>query len=204
LIDKKTNKIDLKQVEAAAVTLAKAFYNDPVFEYLFPDTSTREEKSTKFYKMFVNYTVRYGEVYSTSDFEGVAGWLPPEKMDMSTWGLIRSGVIPLLPILGMKCISRMFHFDKHSLAVHKRNTPFPHIVLQPLGVSPSVQGKGYASLLLRTKFEQLDEQGLPCYVDTQTEKNASMYEHYGFKVVEQFRIPDTQFDNWVMIRQPEK
>jgi hypothetical protein len=30
-----------------------------------------------------------------------------------------------------------------------------------------------------------------------------MYEHYGFNVVEEFQIPDTQFNNWVMIREPK-
>ena len=195
-------RFGIHQVKPAAKTLARAFFNDPVFEYFFPESSSRERKSVRFFEMLMSYSVFYGEAYYTTNLGGVAAWLPPDKLDMPVWGMMRSGVLTLLPVLGIRSIKRMLYFDKHSLAAHKRNTPFPHLILQPLGVDPLVQGKGHASLLLRTQFERLDKDGLSCYVDTQTEKNVSMYEHYGFKVAEKFQIPDTQFSNWVMIRKP--
>jgi ribosomal protein S18 acetylase RimI-like enzyme len=196
------SRLKIHQVKPAAKTLARAFHDDPVFVYFFPEVSSREDKSTRFFQMLISYSIHYGEAYCTTNLGGVAAWLPSDKLDMSVWGMIRSGVLPLLLALGRNSIKRMLHFDKYSVAAHKRNASFPHLVLQPLGVDPLVQGKGYASLLLRTKFERLDGEGKFCYVDTQTEKNVSMYKHYGFKVVEEFQIPDTAFNNWVMLREP--
>jgi protein involved in sex pheromone biosynthesis len=66
----------------------------------------------------------------------------------------------------MTAIDRMLRFGEHTNVVHKH--PFRHWFLQTLVVDLPLQAKGYASILLRTKVDRLDREGLPCYLDTQT------------------------------------
>ena len=184
--------------------LARAFYDDPLFLYFFPDPSQRIKKSMSFFQLLVCYGIIYGEPEATSpSLEGIAIWLPSDNAYMSLWGMLRSGAVSLIFRAGMTAINRMMHFSKYASTIHKRHAPFRHWYLQPIGVDPPLQGKGYASVLLRSKFERSDREGLPCYLDTQTEKNVLTYEHYGFKVVEEYRIPSTTFNNWAMLREPQ-
>ena len=85
--------------------------------------------------------------------------------------------------------------------VHKRLAPFKHWFLQTIGVDPQFKGKGYAGKLLHAMFTRIDEEGLPCYLETLDETNVRLYEHFGFKVIEKSTIPETKLTNWAMLRE---
>ncbi len=84
--------------------------------------------------------------------------------------------------------------------VHSRLAPFKHWFLQAIGVDPQLQGRGYASKLLRPMLARIDEEGLPCYLDTLEGQNVRLYEHFGFKVIEESNVPNTNLTNWAMLR----
>jgi hypothetical protein len=44
-----------------------------------------------------------------------------------------------------------------------------------------------------------DEQQLPCYLES-PERNVSLYEHFGFEVLEHISSPDSDNDIWLMMR----
>ena len=71
------------------------------------------------------------------------------------------------------------------------------------GVDPGCRGRGYRSLLIRAKLAELDKQNVPCYLETMKEKNVSIYRHFGFEVVEEGIIPDTDVPMWAMLRKTE-
>ncbi len=85
--------------------------------------------------------------------------------------------------------------------VHKRLAPFKHWFLQIIGVDPQFKGKGYAGKLLHPMFARIDEEGLPCYLETLDETNVPPYEHFGFRIVEKSAIPETKLTNWAMLRE---
>jgi ribosomal protein S18 acetylase RimI-like enzyme len=84
--------------------------------------------------------------------------------------------------------------------VHDRLAPFNHWFLQCIGVDHKLQGRGYASSLLRPILKRIEEEGLPCYLDTLEKQNVQLYEHFGFKVVEESKVPGTNLTNWAMLR----
>lgn len=86
-------------------------------------------------------------------------------------------------------------------AVHKRLVPSKHWFLQMIGVDPKFQEQGYAGKLLKPMLARVDEEGLPCYLDTPNEINVPLYEHFGFKIIEKATIPQTSFTNWAMLRE---
>ena len=95
----------------------------------------------------------------------------------------------------------MRDFGEYIDAVHKRLAPFEHWFLQIIGIDPQFKGKGHAGRLLRAMFARIDEEGLPCYVETLNEANVPLYEHFGFRVLEKSTIPETKLTNWAMLRE---
>ena len=198
------NPVRLKesQIKPAAEMMARAFQDDPFCAYFIPDVSGRKDKLPYLFEFLIRYGVVYGEVYAISpNLEGVAVWLPPEKVHMTQWRGIRSGGLPLLFKVGIKSVLRQMSAADYILSVHKRHTPFRHWFLQAIGVDPMFHGKGYAGTLLKAILARMDQEHLPCYLDTQNEKNVPIYRHYGFKVVEKVVIPGTEVRHWAMLRE---
>jgi len=194
--------LNKSHIKPAAEVLARAFRNYPFSKYFFPDELEREKRLPYFFQYFLNYGIRYGESYATSlNLEGVAVWLTSDNYPMTFGRLIRSVPLSIMFSLGRWGGDRMRYFGEYIDAVHKRLAPFKHWYLQEIGVDPQFKGKGYAGKLLRPMFARIDEEGLPCYLETEDEKNVTLYEHFGFRMVEKSAIPETKLTSWAMLRE---
>ena len=194
-------RLNKTQVKPAADMLERAFQDDPLFIIFFPNTVERENKLAHFFDFMVRYAVSYGEVYATSpNLEGIAVWLPSEKADMSPWQMLRPSGLTMPLKMGMGAMGRMMRYAEYATTTHKRQALFKHWYLQFIGVDPVFQGKGYAGSLLKPMFARMDREQLPCYLETFTQKDVSIYQHYGFEVVEEGTIPDTETALWAMLR----
>jgi ribosomal protein S18 acetylase RimI-like enzyme len=190
------------QIKPAAEMLTRAFQDNPGLVYYFPDESERKNKSHHLHQFMLCYGLIYGEVYATSpNLEGLAVWLPSENVNMSLWRVIRSGGLSMIYKLGSKAASQVRPFGDYVSSIHKRHAPFRHWYLLGLGVDPDYQGQGYASTLLKAMFTRIDKERLPCYLETQNPNNVPIYQHYGFKVVEESIVPNTKVTNWAMLRE---
>jgi hypothetical protein len=49
-------------------------------------------------------------------------------------------------------------------------------------------------------FAHADKEGVPCFLETQAEKNVALYEHFGFRVVEAGLIPGSNVRSWALVR----
>jgi GNAT superfamily N-acetyltransferase len=190
------------QVRPVAEMMARAFEDYPLTAYFYPDAATRREKIARGFRSLLRFGVLYGEVYATSSaFEGAAMWLYSRNSRRTLWRNIRSGNISALFPPAFRRNPRQRSYMGYAMAVHQRCAPYPHMYLQLLGVDPDRQGEGYSGRLLRPVFHRLDEEGLPCYLETQAEKNVAIYRHFGFKVVEEGIVPGSQVCSWAMLRE---
>ncbi len=195
-------QLNKSHIKPAAEVLTRAFQNYPALQYSFPDEFERKKIAPYFFQYILSYCVRYGETYATSpNLEGVAAWLTSDNYPMTLWRSIRSVPLSMMISFGRAGGARMKYFGEYIDAMHKRLAPFKHWFLQTLGVDPQFQRKGYAGKLLRAKFARIDEEGLPCYLETLDEINVRLYEHFGFKVIEKSAIPETKLTNWAMLRE---
>lgn len=85
------------------------------------------------------------------------------------------------------------------------------IYLQAIGVLRSKHGEGYGSKLIRTITDTADALSAPVYLETESEQNESMYQHFGFRTVEKvtMQVPgddrsDATFSMWLMLRDPKE
>jgi len=195
-------RIGKSDAKPAVEALVKAFRNYPLLQYYYPNEIKREKISYYFVSYAVFTGISYGEVYATSpDMEGVAIWISSTNYPITFLKLIHSVPLPILFGFGMYGGSRMRCLGKHLDSVHQRLTPFKHWFLQTIGIAPQFQGKGYAGKLLRPMLSRINEEGLPCYLETLDEQNVSLYEHFGFKIVDKSNVPETSLTNWAMLRE---
>nr|WP_231510290.1 GNAT family N-acetyltransferase [Fischerella sp. PCC 9605] len=80
----------------------------------------------------------------------------------------------------------------------------PHYYLEMLGVAPAYQGQGIGSLLLQPVLKQADTEGLPCYLQTTTEKAVRFYQKHGFEVLRTVELPKGGSQLWTMKRSPKQ
>jgi ribosomal protein S18 acetylase RimI-like enzyme len=195
-------KLSKDDIKPASKMLARAFYNDLVNQYAYPDEKEKNARLPYAYEFVMRYGLRYGQVHTTSkQLEGIAVWLPSDKYVMPFWRLLLSGAIWPALKMGKETGQRMQHFSKYIKVKHKDLAPFNHWYLMLLGVDPRFQGRGFGSRLLREMLTNIDEEYLSCYLETHNEQNVPMYQHFGFKVIDEFIIPETTVKLWAMLRE---
>ena len=189
------------QIKLAGEVIGRAFQNDPIWIYVFPDASKRERYLKYVFQFIVRYGYRYGEVYATSDkLEGIIAWLPPNEIHRSIIKQIRCMSPSFLFRIGKTMIKKYIPIDNYNDLAHKRHAPFPHWYLQIIGVEPIHQKKGFGSILINTMIERLDIEKLPIYLDTNTEYNVNFYKSLGFRVLEESLIPNIEIKQWCMLK----
>lgn len=186
-------------LSAAVEVMSRAFYDDPLWRYLLPDEKPRRKLLPVFFTSLLTYGIRSGQTFGLgSPVEGVAIWSYPNQ-NLTLFGIrsLRLFLTPLRrPVL--RAIPILSRFD----TMQKQYAPEPHFYLNTIGVRPDAQGKGLASKLIRPFLEQADTQGAGTYTETMTPANVSLYEHYGFQVMERQDIPATSLSLWAFYREP--
>ena len=165
------------QKAQAAEALGRAFLADPAYTALFPDDLERAQALPRLFDS-VGYSLVYGQVHTTPEVEGAACWLAPGNTDVTLWRILRTGlglyraVGRFNPSARRQFLAIMDHLDE----VRKRLAPGPHWYLWALGVEPDRQGQGIGSRLTQPVLNRADIDGVPCYLETQTEGNGGFYQ----------------------------
>ncbi len=198
-------KLTPDYVKEAIKIAGDAFQDDPVTIFSYPDETERKEKVQYGFYMIYNYGIKHGLTYATSkNLEGITIWLPPDKVYPSTWTLMKYGGFYTMRKVGlkMKVMKRIMTVFKYEEERHKHLVPYDHWYFQNIAVKPEEQGKGYGGLLISTMLKTIESEGLPVYVETNTEKAMSIYQKYGFEILEHGIIPKTDVPLWCMLRKP--
>jgi GNAT superfamily N-acetyltransferase len=198
-------RIDNNLIPAAAASSARAFENDPYTVYVIPDKKKRANLkfAFQFYMRFALYEGAEG--YTTSpECEGVAVWSNPETKRHSLSSFLYSGN-PFLPLrCGFRYILTEMRVNSFCEKIKKMYAPQSHLYLALLAVDPVHQKKGIARALVSPVLEKCDREGLPCYLETQNEKNVSMYNHFGFEKFYEGIFPGTPSPLFAMLRKPKQ
>ena len=187
------------QVEAAANTLAMAFWDDPLMHIVAPDKKRRAAVGPWFFAKSIAYGMRWGEVSCNDDASAVAIWFPPGSTNITPGRMLRVGMGALPFRAGINGTARFMRAISATEKFHKA-VEGPHWYLMAIGTSPTRQGTGLGSALLELGTSQADAAGIPCYLETATESNVAYYSKRGFEVTGQANV--LGFTLYGMVRQP--
>lgn len=186
------------QAANLAGTLARAFYDDPLFSWLLPDPSRRLAIAGRGFDLYLREVwLRHEETYTVGDSAGVCVWEPP-----GTWKLAVREQIALLPAM-LRIFGRNLPRLLGTLnAVEKNHPTEPHHYLAFVGVDPESQGRGMGSILMHPVLQRCDAEGLPAYLEASAPRNRALYERHGFEVTEEIRPGRGGPPMWRMWRDP--
>ncbi len=189
------------QIDLAVDLMVKAIFEDPSSIYFFPDVTTRKEKLSRLWKFFLGQVLSSGELYATSsNIEGLAGWISHNPAENSVPKTLQGDIMSLTFKMGFDDMMKISYHMMLCGQLHEQHVNFPHWCLSPIAVSPELQGKGYASKLIKPMLSRIDNEQKPCYLQTENEKNIPIYEHFGFKLIEKASLPHTDVYIWCMLR----
>lgn len=192
------------QMREVGRVLARALCDDPHWLWIFPHESRRAQVLPWFMEVWARYCQRYGEVHiTTGKVEGAALWIPPGKYPPSIVGMILGGMM-LVPLrFGRAAFERLISSANYAARLHKRDVSSRHWYLSTLGVDPPRQGEGIGGTLIQPVLARADAEGLPCYVETEKERNLPFYRRHGFEVVVEDDLPNGGPHFWTMKREPQ-
>jgi ribosomal protein S18 acetylase RimI-like enzyme len=187
----------------AGEAMADAFVDDPVWRRLFEGESGLERKYQAFFEVPIRHCLKYGQVLATSEnLEGIAACVPGEYADITFRRILRSGALGSAMRMGMTAGRRMADLRVLPADRAENTGGRPHAYLLLLGVRTRYRGRGLGGSLLRTLIEDCDGQGLPIYLDTETEDNVRFYEHFGFRLIKRITLENLRLPMWEMMREP--
>jgi ribosomal protein S18 acetylase RimI-like enzyme len=196
-------RVRRSDLERACQVFVEAFREDPFFAYVMGDDDYDRSRVASLHAFTLRYGLAYGSVHASSGrIEAVAAWLPPGATRMSAWRSLRAGVLSAGRTLraGRAAVRRLMAYGGYAAGIHARVAPFPHWYLLAMGVADAYRGKGFASRLMRPMLASFDVEGLPCYLETHNPANTALYEHFGFHVAYEGRLPGSDRPHWAMLR----
>ncbi|MEU9378342.1 GNAT family N-acetyltransferase [Streptomyces sp. NPDC048255] len=188
---------------AIAVLLARAFADDPVMAWAFPDPSRRERRSARLFKLIQRQQrPRAGgvRVAATGDGQLLAAalWSGPGR-----WKTSAVQELAAMPryahAFGVRGLPRAADVEN---TLHEAHPEAPHWYLPTLGTDPAFQGTGVGSALLRQQLAHCDRLGQSAYLESSKASNVPFYERFGFRVTREIRLPDEGPPLWLMWREP--
>jgi ribosomal protein S18 acetylase RimI-like enzyme len=187
----------------AAAVLARAFQDDPLQAYTFPDEEERRRLSPAHFRATLDYGLQFGIVNAVSG-GGVIVALPPGQTDVTPERAEQGGLAKLPELIGSEPAGRFLGVLGTAGPMHRRHAPGPHWYVMALGVSPEARDTGLGRALLESVFVEADPSRLPVYLETTQAANIAFYGHMGFAVVDQFREPTSGLDVWGFLRPPRE
>jgi GNAT superfamily N-acetyltransferase len=186
-----------------AAMYARAFDDDPVWTFVFPDAGSRPTQSAQLFSAFIRAHVGDGETLVADDVAGAAVWAPPGKWQIPMTRML--GEVPrLLKALGRRSIRLLGDLQRIE-RFHASFTTDPHFYLAVLGTDPPQQGRGIGSAVMAPVLARCDEAGLGAYLESSKESNVPFYRRHGFELVGDFTFRDgpTMWPMWREPRPPE-
>jgi ribosomal protein S18 acetylase RimI-like enzyme len=143
------------EVPGIADTLARAFFDDPVFRWTFPDDERRRAVLPEIFSNFTEAFAPYGETYLGGDASGAALWAPPGRAPLSDEFNERLA----------RAAGGEERFFEIAQLFEERHPAGSYYYLQFLGVEPERQGRGIGSAMLDHVLQRCDHQGAGAYLD---------------------------------------
>lgn len=166
--------------DRVAALLARAFQDDPVSVWIWPDPRVRQRAMAESVGAYGGRALALGTGFVAGDFAAVALWLPPgETLDAPEFEELLARTVA-----GPESSAYLEQAERLA-----RNRPHgPHWYLPLIGVDPAHQGGGHGTALLRHGLALADRDRLPVYLESSSPANLGLYRRHGFDVLEEVRV----------------
>ncbi len=168
----------MERLESLATTIALAFADDPIWQWLFgTETTLTLEQGLPLSRYFVSQMTAPNELHGFRHHEAVALWTAPGNEDAP------SSVLNDELALAAFGPGTEIDIDKGpaiTAVMHEARPAEPHWYLGIIAVAPGRHGQGFGGRLLQTMHDRCDRLGLPAYLESSNPRNHSLYLRHGY------------------------
>ena len=190
-----------QDVPALARVLGRAFFDDPVMEWMQPHDKRRARALPRMFAAMVRHHFLAGEGVEVArrvgEMGGAALWDPPGR-----WKQTGAEELRMMPWLLLALGRRSGRGMAISELMKRHHPEEPHWYLAVLGSDPHVRGAGFGKALMESRLRRCDAEGAPCYLESTKESNVPYYMRFGFDVTGELVIPGGGPTMWQMWRRP--
>jgi ribosomal protein S18 acetylase RimI-like enzyme len=188
---------EINAVQARTV-LARAFADDPLMVWFFPDPDVRPHACAALFGLFAEHYLVDGRV-------DVAGG--PEPTAVAMWRWPRAGETGAEPdelptigglMTGLMGGERAMEVGAVMQSLAELRPPEPHAYLHLLGVHPDACRQGIGGELLDRGLAAVRDAGLVACLDTMNPVNVPFYEAHGFSVRAEVPLGSDGPTSWAM------
>jgi GNAT superfamily N-acetyltransferase len=194
--------LDPSQIPEAAGMLARAFFDDPLQAYYFPDPSERLPRAQAVFAMLLRYCLRYGEaVVTAGPIHGVGAWIRPGEWEWTPERAAEIGLMELPAQIGEEAAQKMLGTHMALLPFHHSEVPKDHWYGVLGGVAPEARGRWLGRALLEPLCRRVDESGLCSYLETCNPVSMTLYTRgAGFRMLRDIVEPESGIRFWLLVR----
>jgi len=204
-----TRTYDVKRMvpgEQSAVIggLARAFYDDPLFNFFVPDPVSQTKGLLSFMGASVVDATPFGHIWiarTDGKVACAAVWLPPGAYPRGARRDVMTNLrgLPTFIRSGRRLAGAVKLLNALDKAHHEIEEP--HYYLAILGTDPLYQRSGAGSAALQPVLEKCDIEGLTAYLETQKEENIAYYRRHAFDLIEKVEVGGVP-PVWTLSRKP--
>ena len=175
-------KVSQAEIPLAAQILARGFFDDPMFSFVFLEPQNRRDALAAFFQVFLADTVRRGKVLISPDKEGAIAWYPcnvrifDDSVDEVSAKLAQVAVT----FGGSSAAER---FEQIVSQIEKFEPKQAHCEIILIALVPEARGKGNGRDLISPVLNHVNEQQVGCYLVSSNPRNISFYERQGFRQI---------------------
>lgn len=186
-------------VDTLGRSLASAFDDDPVWEWLLPDRSSFTRRAARILACVTQMHLGHQSVWMPAGGEAAGIWSPPKRYKVTPreFAPVAHRFLPAAGLSGLRRFASM-------APVEKLHPPEPHWYLAVLGTDQAHQGKGLGSAVMAPALAKADEAGVGCYLESSKESNIPFYARHGFEVTGTYDLGKGSGPRlWLMWRDPQ-
>lgn len=161
-------------------TMTAAFWDDPLYTWLFPDEAQRPHALRDNLTLVLDRVAEVGQVVTNTDATAVALWTAPgvELLDDPQ---------PFIGLLERWAPQRLEAALAGMAACGAHARP-GEAVLHIAAVDPSVQGRGVGTAALQPTLAELDADGVDAYLESSSRRNIAFYQRSGFVTLAEVEV----------------
>lgn len=178
-------------LDDAAMVAARAFHNDPFFEFLDRRAVTRARGLALFWRASIAAAAASPRTRITGARDkdgrlvGLSVVMPPGSYPLPATAMVRQ-LVGAFRAMVVKPPA-LVNGARYLFAIEAAHPKEPLWYLMLLVVDPSVQRSGIGVRLQEHMLAAADAEGLDCYLETQTPDNVPYYGRFGYSVERELR-----------------
>lgn len=158
----------------AVATIVSAFAEAPVERWLWPEEPDYLAHFPSFVEAIGGPAFERETIWMLGEFSAVALWIPP-GCEPDGGAIVRVLSETVSSEKDEDTFALLQQMDEH-------HPTFPHWYPPWLAVRRGSQGRGLGGELLRRCLRQIDDSGLPAFLETPNPRTVPLYERHGFRV----------------------